>query len=597
MRHTISVIIPTYNRAHYIASAVESVLSQNLPKGYGLEVLVIDDGSTDNTGKVLKKFGDQIIYKKIKHSGLPAVPRNVGIKVAKGELIAFQDSDDLWAKDKLIKQVPVFTDEKVVLSFGNTKAMSAKGTKKAKATFDSKQLRQGEKFENLISSNVVSTLTVMARKKVLDELGGFDENPDLKAVEDYELWLRIAARYPGGLKSIPEVLAYYRIHEHNISVADDLKALEQIMRVQESVYDKDQFAKPEMPQQLLKALNTTYRNWSRLKNEREPETKPKVSVVMSVYNGAKHLRKSIEGILGQTFKDFEFIIIDDGSTDSSAKIIKSYKDKRIRLIQQTNHGLVYSLNKGVGLARGELIARQDADDISLPERLEKEVALFNENPGLGLVGTFFTYFDEKTEKPGLTITMPTKSLDIKRALYITNPIGHGTAMYRKSIFESLGPYTNDYGPTEDFELWRRIADRWEIAIIPESLYLYRLSPTSISHTKSDIQHANTAKIIEEQWAKPFLSKPYSQIVGDGKFYKSHGSPFASLIFDQYAAHTIDIGKALFEQGSFRKALPTSIAAIRLKPKSAQLFFRPAIRGSMRKLKRTVRFNRDAKEAK
>ncbi len=116
--------------------------------------------------------------------------------------------------------------------------------------------------------------------------------------------------------------------------------------------------------------------------------KPRVTVLMSVYNGEKYLREAIDSILNQTFKDFEFLIIDDGSTDSSADIIRSYTDFRIRLIQnEKNIGLTRSLNKGLKLAKGEYIARMDVDDISLPIRFEKQVSFLDKYEDVKLVGS------------------------------------------------------------------------------------------------------------------------------------------------------------------------------------------------------------------
>ena len=110
---------------------------------------------------------------------------------------------------------------------------------------------------------------------------------------------------------------------------------------------------------------------------------------MPVYNGEKYLQEAIESILNQTFKDFEFIIINDGSTDKTLEIIKSFTDPRIKLITQENRGIIYSLNKGITESRGKYIARMDADDISLPERLEKEYRFLEQNPNYGIVGTTF----------------------------------------------------------------------------------------------------------------------------------------------------------------------------------------------------------------
>src|SRR5665213_836599 len=122
---------------------------------------------------------------------------------------------------------------------------------------------------------------------------------------------------------------------------------------------------------------------------------PFISVIMPVHNGGEFLKDAIDSILSQTWKDIELIIIDDGSTDTSADIIKSYRDDRIKSIRQTNHGLAYTLNKGLGLAKGDFIARMDQDDISLPSRLEKQMQYMAYNTKLGVLGTFFTYMDEQ----------------------------------------------------------------------------------------------------------------------------------------------------------------------------------------------------------
>ncbi|HKQ33129.1 MAG TPA: glycosyltransferase family A protein, partial [Thermodesulfobacteriota bacterium] len=117
---------------------------------------------------------------------------------------------------------------------------------------------------------------------------------------------------------------------------------------------------------------------------------PKVTVLMTVYNGEKFLNEAIDGILNQTFRDFEFLIINDGSTDGSREIIKSYKDPRINLVDnESNIGLTASLNRGLSLAGGEYIARQDADDISLPERLEKQISILERNPDIALLGSWY----------------------------------------------------------------------------------------------------------------------------------------------------------------------------------------------------------------
>ncbi|MHA1713815.1 MAG: glycosyltransferase, partial [Candidatus Ranarchaeia archaeon] len=122
---------------------------------------------------------------------------------------------------------------------------------------------------------------------------------------------------------------------------------------------------------------------------------PKVSVIMSVYNAEKHVKKAIDSILSQTFRDFEFIIINDGSTDRTSEILKSYADPRLIVVNQANRGVTQSLNKAIGMARGQYIARMDADDISLPQRLEMQVEFLEEHPEVGLVGTSVITIDEE----------------------------------------------------------------------------------------------------------------------------------------------------------------------------------------------------------
>lgn len=270
---------------------------------------------------------------------------------------------------------------------------------------------------------------------------------------------------------------------------------------------------------------------------------PAVSVVMSLYKGERDLQSAVESILNQTFSDFEFIIIDDGSPDSSAEIIEKIKDPRIRLIRQTNHGLNYSLNKGIRLARAPLIARMDQDDISLPSRFEKQVLALAAQPKVGLVSTFFTHIDEITEKKSVTMAFPFKSLDVKRCLYMVNPIAHGSAMFRKSVWETVGGFDAKYQPPDDFHFWTKIANVADIEIIPESLYLYRVTSTGMTATMSGL--AEMADIItNEYWLQGYKSKDILSILKDANFYRKLDNPYAQQIYEQYKAQQYHIVKGL-----------------------------------------------------
>jgi glycosyltransferase involved in cell wall biosynthesis len=578
----ISVIIPAYNRAAYIASAVQSVFDQQ-DAPWPIEVIVVDDGSTDGTGDVVTKtFGDKVRYVRIPQSGnRPAVARNVGLGMAKGELIAFHDSDDLWTPDKLKQQIPGFEkDPKLVLSFGTAEIMDKDGNKTGKLIIpDLNHLKEGELYESLLKENVISTLTVVARKSAIAKVGNFNESPALSAIEDYELWLRLAATFPDRIKAVKKVLAYYRAHDGNISQSSNTVALTRL----NAVYAAQASTCLTKSQRgaLQKQAIAMQLNLGLMRNESDT---PLISVIMSVYNSEKFLRPAIDSILTQTYKPFEFIIIDDGSTDKSAKIIQSYKDPRIRFIQRENRGLVYSLNQGVQFARGRFIARQDADDISMPNRFERQMAVLLGDKKIGNVGSFFTYITEDDNKPGITIVSPTKSIDLKRALFIYNPFPHGGAMFRREAYDAAGGYNNEYGPIEDYSLWMRMNRAgWEFAQIPAPLYLYRISPNGISQQQKKAQADNGRRLIEDNWNQFWVHKGVRTIVRGAQYYKKMDSPFANEIFHQYIHHQFVLAVELFKRRHFKTGVITAMGACLLDRTMWRKLFRPAVAGFLRKI--------------
>ena len=223
----------------------------------------------------------------------------------------------------------------------------------------------------------------------------------------------------------------------------------------------------------------------------------KISVIMPVYNAQKTLRASLNSILSQTFQDFELVIIDDGSTDSCLDILSSYNEKRIRLISLgSNHGLIYSLNLAISLSTGEYIARQDADDISHPTRLERQVYYLDRNPDKALCGTWFKTIGDVRFK---RICPPIKAGEVKALLLFHSPIGHPTVMIRKSCLEKFKlDYDSDYKYAEDYDLWTKIADHFEISNIPEFLVDYRIHQNQSSEQFKNEQRetANRVRIRE-----------------------------------------------------------------------------------------------------
>lgn len=204
---------------------------------------------------------------------------------------------------------------------------------------------------------------------------------------------------------------------------------------------------------------------------------------MPVYNKEKYLSKSIESILGQTFEDFEFLIVNDGSTDRTSEILCKYKDPRIRIIENyENIGLTKSLNRGLEIATGEYVARQDADDISDSSRIEKQVRAFEEDKTLGLVGSFFNIIDEGG-RILRTVIVPMEDRDIRRWILDHNPFCHGSTMFRKEAIQKVGGYRAYFKYAQDYDLWLRISEHYRVGNIGEVLYFWRKEKNSISGEK------------------------------------------------------------------------------------------------------------------
>jgi glycosyltransferase involved in cell wall biosynthesis len=199
--------------------------------------------------------------------------------------------------------------------------------------------------------------------------------------------------------------------------------------------------------------------------------KPKITVLMSVYNGEKHLKESIDSILNQTFEDFEFLIITDPSTDKSIEIIKSYTDKRIKLVQnEQKQGLVNSLNIGLDIANGKYIARMDCDDISLPQRLQKQFDFMETHPDIGICGSLVQPFGAGNH---IIWRTPEHHDQIVSKMIFASSLFHPTVMIRKSSINGLY-YDPECTEAEDYEFWARIADKIEFANIQEILVKYRV---------------------------------------------------------------------------------------------------------------------------
>lgn len=202
---------------------------------------------------------------------------------------------------------------------------------------------------------------------------------------------------------------------------------------------------------------------------------PIVSIVMSVYNSQKYLQKSISSILKQTFKDFEFVIINDASTDGSATILTNYstKDERVKIITNKERlGLTKSLNIAIVNSKGKYIARMDADDIALPERLIKQVSYLENNYEVGLLGTSFFEIDEHDKILG-EVYLPQTDQEIRKKIFRFNTFFHSSVIIPRVVFEKVGLYNEEFRYAQDYELWFRILRQYKVANLSELLMMRR----------------------------------------------------------------------------------------------------------------------------
>lgn len=239
---------------------------------------------------------------------------------------------------------------------------------------------------------------------------------------------------------------------------------------------------------------------------------PKVSIIMPVFNGGSFLKDSIDSILSQSFTDFEFIIVNDGSTDQSIDIIMQYmkSDKRIVLISRKNEGIVNSLNQAAALSSGEYIARMDADDISMPDRIEKQLNFLENNPEYLLVASQIKTFTQSDEIPQTELDRfrdwyneGHTDEEIRKILPIGNCLNHPSILFRKEIIGLESLYKREFQCAEDYELFSRMIKLGKFAKLNEPLINYRIHPGQISmeyrERQRKLDSIIKAKIISEDY--------------------------------------------------------------------------------------------------
>ena len=283
---------------------------------------------------------------------------------------------------------------------------------------------------------------------------------------------------------------------------------------------------------------------------------PLISVCMPVYNAERYLAEAIESILGQTFRDFEFLIIDDGSTDRSLAILERYaaRDARIRLSSKPNAGYVVRLNEMLHQARGDLIARMDADDVALPERFARQVEFLRSHPEVDVVGGAQEHIDSK----GYPLTVhydPQGHEEISElAMSGACPINHPSVMMRRKALLAVGGYRVEMMPAEDLDLWLRMGERGRLANLPDVIMRYRVHDSSVSASLQRRQISHMQAAIDGACDRRGLPPR-----------KLKMEPWRPV--DRRSKHqfVIDYGWAGFHRGDRPRAVHFGLRAVRLMP--------------------------------
>lgn len=226
---------------------------------------------------------------------------------------------------------------------------------------------------------------------------------------------------------------------------------------------------------------------------------PKVTVFTPVYNCEDYISETIQSILNQTYEDFEYLLIDDCSTDRSVDIIESFSDPRIRLIKnEINQGISYNRNLAIDESNGDYLAMIDGDDIALSQRLEKQIEFLEKHPEYGIIGTEIIHIDAQGKEMNQSITFPIPDEQIPSRMLFNNYIYTSSATIRKSVFEEGIRFKKSFIVAEDYEVWIQLIRKSKIGHIREPLTKYRIHDQSISIQKKQLMLDTEIKIINIQ---------------------------------------------------------------------------------------------------
>jgi glycosyltransferase involved in cell wall biosynthesis len=521
----VSVIMPVRNGQQTIERSVQSVLGQTMAD---FELLVVDDGSTDGTARMVGAVADhRCALLAQSHAGVSAA-RNAGLAKASGRLVAFLDADDEVDERWLAHLVAPFDDPNVGLVCCGGVQRDAAGGSESLSPHPSGELLRGYVVLFLAGA-------FMVRADVLAAAGGY---APLRYGENFELGFRItrvlaqrglraigladelvrwfpdaarsATRDASRLEAAEYTLSHYgqeltrhgRALVHRVASVNARRTGGRAVAVAHGV--RAVAARPDRLENWRTMIGAVIGRAARSPVQPTgalpstpagmPVSGPAVSVVMPAFNAASTLQRAIDSVLAQTYSNFELVVVDDGSTDETPTILARQVDERIRVIRmRDNVGIVGALNRGLEEARGALIARLDADDEALPERLALQVEAFATHPNLVLCGCAADRVDPQGTRLGRSVP-PASHARLAAAMVTGNRLVHSTVMFRRDAARACGGYRPDQLLAEDYGLWLRLMRAGEALGLTAVGARHTDNPAGLSRQHEARQRAVTLSI-------------------------------------------------------------------------------------------------------
>jgi glycosyltransferase involved in cell wall biosynthesis len=460
----VSAIVSTYNSEKFIRGCLDDLISQSLFKKGQLEIVVVNSGSQQNEEAIVEEFQqkyDNIKYIKTEERETVYQAWNRGIKVASGKYITNANTDDRHRQDALqVMADTLLANPDIALVYGDQICTDTPDDTFAGNHGTEMTRRPDYNRERLLFGCCVGSQP-MWRKSLHSEFGYFDDT--LSCAGDWDFWLRVSSKY--NLKRIPEFLGLYYYNENGIEHSRKIHSL------YERYIVGKRYGNPYIS---VIPLYTSKDN-------------PLVSVIMAAYNAAEHIAEAIESVLIQNYRNFELIVVDDGSTDNTSDIVTGFKDDKIRCFYKENAGPASARNLGITKSQGLFLIHLDSDDMITPDFITKHLQEFERHPGADLV-----YCDdcliEENSKPIRVIERPEykdRRLLIRDLFHCGFPAVPFRTCIRRSVFDKIGFFDEGLLIAEDYDMMRRFVKHGlKIHHLKGALYLRRMTSGSLSRNYS-----------------------------------------------------------------------------------------------------------------